>query len=290
MIRELRQEDAALETLERHAGAAAESQSKADGLVDIYRRYLADRRDRYDGEDALAVADATLFDGTQLLVYGVWRLGALGRRLIERLAARVPVTVFLPTTDTPADGAHAELRLWLRSQAGAETTLDTPLTAETALAHLQQTLFAPADAVTPDGTVSLVSAPEPLSEVREAARTCLDWARDGIAFREMAITYRDASTYRPLVEAVFTEAGIPVYLDDGPSIAERPLGRRFLALLDLIDSPLRRRDVLAFLTDGWLPKETRDRYGGARSRSGSQSRVARASSRASTSGVCGFAL
>ena len=94
LIRELRQEDAALETLERHAGAAAESQSKADGLVDIYRRYLADRRDRYDGEDALAVADATLFDGTQLLVYGVWRLGALGRRLIERLAARVPVTVF----------------------------------------------------------------------------------------------------------------------------------------------------------------------------------------------------
>ena len=98
LIRELRQEDAALETLERHAGAAAESQSKADGLVDIYRRYLADRRDRYDGEDALAVADATLFDGTQLLVYGVWRLGALGRRLIERLAARVPVTVFRPPT------------------------------------------------------------------------------------------------------------------------------------------------------------------------------------------------
>ena len=48
-----------------------------------------------------------------------------------------------------------------------------------------------------------------------------------------------------------------------PSIAERPLGRRMLALLDLVDSPLRRRDVLAFLTDGWLLKETRERYGNA---------------------------
>ena len=109
--------------------------------------------------------------------------------------------------------------------------------------------------------MQLVSAPDPLSEVREAARTCLDWAREGILFREMAITYRDAATYRPVVEAVFTEAGIPVYLDDGPSIAERPIGRRILALIDLIDSPLRRREVLTFLTDGWLPKETRERYG-----------------------------
>ena len=38
----------------------------------------------------------------------------------------------------------------------------------------------------PDDTIELVSAPDPLSETREAARTCLDWARAGIAFREMA--------------------------------------------------------------------------------------------------------
>ena len=90
------------------------------------------------------------------------------------------------------------------------------------------------------------TAPDALTEVREAARACLDWARDGIAFREMAITYRQAEIYRPLIEAVFAEAGIPVYLDDGPSLAERPLGRRILALLDLIDStaaPPRRHEL-----------------------------------------------
>jgi RecB family exonuclease len=79
----------------------------------------------------------------------------------------------------------------------------------------------------------------------------------------MAVTYRQAEVYRPLVEAVFAESRIPVYLDDGPSVAERPLGRRVLALLDLIDSPLTRRDVMAFLSDGWLPDATRERYGGA---------------------------
>ena len=84
---------------------------------------------------------------------------------------------------------------------------------------------------------------------------------------------------------MFTEAGIPVYLDDGPSIAERPIGRRILALIDLIDSNAAPADVLAFLTDGWLPKETRERYGDVAVRAGSPRRAARASRRASTSGA-----
>ena len=69
--------------------------------------------------------------------------------------------------------------------------------------------------------------------------------------------------YRPLVESVFSEAGLPVYLDDGPSLAERPLGRRILALLDLVGTDITRRDLMSFLSDGWLPKETRERFDGA---------------------------
>ena len=206
--------------------------------------------------DALGRGRRVAFDGAELLVYGLWRLGAHGRRLLERLAERVPVTVFLPTVGGDPDDAHVELRDWLTDAGASERAAGRRGAAKaTALAHLQARLVLRRSArPTPDGTVQLVSAPDPLTEVREAARTCLDWAREGILFREMAITYRDAGIYRPVVEAVFTEAGIPVYLDDGPSIAERPLGRRILALIDLIDSPLRRRDVLAFLTDGWLPE------------------------------------
>jgi ATP-dependent helicase/nuclease subunit B len=261
LVGELRQEDIPLEELERLGPSIAESPAKAAGLADVYRRYLHGRADRYDGADALAVADPSVFDGVELLVYGVWRFGWHGRRLLKELAERVSVTVFLPTAGGEPGVAHLELRDWLVS-IGASVEIAVPSEARaTALNRLHATLFRPSNAVEPDNTVQLVSAPDPLSEVREAARTCLDWARDGILFREMAITYRDAPTYRPVVEAVFTEAGIPVYLDDGPSIAERPIGRRILALIDLIDSKLRRRDVLAFLTDGWLPKETRERYG-----------------------------
>jgi RecB family exonuclease len=261
LVRELRREGIEIDELERVAAECLESAAKAEDLTALYRRYIERRLDVYDGDDALAAADPDRFDGIELLVVGIWRLGAHARRLVEVLAERVPVTVFLPTASQDADEAHGELRRWLLDRGSETIELDAPEGA-TALARLQQRLFAPRELIPPDVTIDPVSAPDPLTETREAARACLAWAEQGIAFREMAVAYRQAEVYRPLVEAVFAEAGIPVYLDDGPSLAERPLGRRILSLLDLVDSPLRRRDVMAFLSDGRMPKETRERFGG----------------------------
>jgi ATP-dependent helicase/nuclease subunit B len=262
LLRELRREGVSMDALAQVAAESLESAEKADDLVALYRRALDGRRGYYDGEDALAVANPDCFDGVALLIVGVWRLGATGRRLVGAIATRRPVTVFLPTVGGEADEAHAELRRWLLEQGAREETLPAPGD-ESALARLQAHLFSPAGPVPPDESVELVSAPDPLTEVREAVRVCLAWAEAGIPFREMAVTYRQAELYRPVLEAAFAAARIPVYLDDGPSLAERPLGRRILALLDLVDSPLRRRDVMAFLTDGRMPKETRERFGGA---------------------------
>ena len=80
----------------------------------------------------------------------------------------------------------------------------------------------------------------------------------------MAVSYRQAEAYAPLVEAVFGEAKIPVYVHDGWSLAERPLGQ--VGLSRCSTSSTRRsaeRDVMAFLSDGGLPNEARKRYGGA---------------------------
>ena len=213
------------------------------------------------------------------------------RRLVEALAERVPVTVFLPTVGEDADDAHAELRAWLLDRGAQLEELARPA-GETALAH------APARPLRPDRPVAArraasTSSPRPTRSPRPARprAPASPGPGEGIAFREMAVTYRQAELYRPLVEAVFAEAGIPVYLDDGPSLAERPLGRRILALLDLVDSPLRRRDVMAFLTDGCMPRETRERFGGAPRRAlGLDLASRRASSRGSSSGAHGSRL
>ena len=106
-----------------------------------------------------------------------------------------------------------------------------------------------------DDSVRLLSAPDPSREVREVARECLAWARDGIPFHEMAVVYRHADQYRSLIESVFGEAGIPLYLHEGTPMSERPLGRRAIALLDLVGAGFERRAVMDFLADTQASEE-----------------------------------
>ena len=261
--RELRLLGLELIDLQAALGAAAESSEKGDSLADLAGRMAEARRHSWDGADALAVADPDLFDGAALFVYGVTYLPDSAKRLIEAIAERVPVTIFLPALHEEAAQAYQDMVTWLE-RIGAEFT-DAPAPEEeptTALGILGATIFGPDLTPAPaDDTVRMVSAPDPVAEVREAVRTCLDWAEDGIPFREMAITYRQADPYEPIIESVLQEAGIPAYLHHGSSLAERPLGRRVLGLLDLIESDLGRAQVVALLSDGRMPDATRDRIG-----------------------------
>ena len=129
---------------------------------------------------------------------------------------------------------------------------------DTALARVRRSMFtAPAKPAIPaDGTLRLVSAPDPSREVRAAARACLQWAREGVPFWDMAVAYRHGEAYLPLAEAVFVEAGIPVYLHEGSPLAERPIGRQTLGAAGAV-----RRRAVAPVGDG-LP-DRREVPGGA---------------------------
>jgi len=242
--------------------AAAATDTKQRELAGLYLGYLEARSPFYDAGDAMAAPDAARLDDCAVLLYGVWEAAPRLRSLIEAIAERVPVTVLLPLTGSVADDAHGELREWLASRGANARELDTPSTPN-AVGTLRRQLFAEAPTpATPDDTVALVSAPDAVREARDAVRTCLRWAADGIAFHEMAIAYRNGREYRGLIDQALREAGIPFYLHEGTPLSERPLGRQALALLDLFDSTLPRAQVMQFLADARLPDATWERYGG----------------------------
>ena len=126
----------------------------------------------------------------------------------------LPVTVLLPATGVEeVDSAHAELRAALLA-AGADrpsrSTSDEPRSnrpARSARRHLFRD--SRRNPRTADDSLRLISGPDPAREVREVARQCLAWAREGIRFHEMAIAYRHPDPYRSLIESVFIEAGVP---------------------------------------------------------------------------------
>ncbi len=216
------------------------------------------RRGGFHGRpELIRMADAARFREPELFVYGIWGFTTLQQRMLERLMERVSLTVYLPDGSPDAIGTYATLREWLASLGATEERLALVETGATALHLLQTRLFGRPDGqpVPADGSVRLVSAPDTVREVREAARACLRWASEGIAFHEMAVAYRQATPYRGLIDEIFREASIPVYLHDGSPLIERPVGRSVAALLALIGSRLTRTSVMEFLTETTLPPE-----------------------------------
>lgn len=260
LVRELRGAGYDGPALETAIADACEVPDKAETIVELFSTFLERRADFYGPDDCLLAADDESSPWTHMFAFGLWEGTPALRAAIARLSAHIPFAAFLPSTGTSADDAHAEIQTWLEESGAEHVQLDDEPTDSTLSAVKSQLFHREREALNHDGTLQLVSAPDPTREVREVARACMDWAREGIRFHEMAIAYRNPEPYRATIEAVFTEAGIPVYLHEGSPLSERPLGRQALALLELMESQLERRRVMDFLSDLRLPSETREEY------------------------------
>src|SRR4051794_9193966 len=258
LVRELRGAGYDAQSLGAAIADSCEVPEKADAVQAIFSEFLSRRRSFYGPDDCLLAAEPDRAPWRSLFTYGLWDGPAALIDMLAKLADDIPVRVMLPETGVDeADSAHADLRAALLERGAELTALDEASTPGTTLESVRSSLFQPARSpVEPDASLKLISGPDPAREVREVARQCIGWARDGIQFHEMAIAYRHPDPYRSLIESVFIEAGVPVYLHEGTPMSERPLGRRVIALLELIDTGLERRALIDFLSDGRLPRKT----------------------------------
>ncbi len=264
LVRELRGAGYDLSDLDELLEGTTDALEKAEALSGILREFDCRRTSFYGPDDALLAADAAGLDGLALLVWGAIDLAPALERLIVAISDRRPVSLYL--ADVPAADAAPLAKLRRRLQQTGATLQEVPGPAGpgTMLNRVRASLFTPPrdPPLEPDGTLQLVSAPDPSREVRAAARACLRWAREGVPFWDMAVAYRHGEAYLPLAEAVFIEAGIPVYLHEGSPLAQRPLGRQTLGLLALFGDDLARQPVMDFLTDAKFPGALHAEYGG----------------------------
>ncbi|HYM15239.1 MAG TPA: PD-(D/E)XK nuclease family protein [Dehalococcoidia bacterium] len=250
------------DALEAASTAPMGDGEKLRDLAQLYGRY----RERLGAfaapADAYTAADIAAFEGP-LFIYGVWSPEEVQATLIERIAGGAPVTLFLASSGGVADEAHAELRARFGA-AGAAVRRLSPAPVDPVPVRMARALFAsPAQPIDAAGGVALVSAPDTVREVWEAARACLGWTEDGVRFHEMCVAYRNRDPYAALVGEIFTEAGIETYVHDGRRLAAHPLGRRLLALLELAaDGSFSRAAVMEFLTETRLSPGLRARYRG----------------------------
>lgn len=100
------------------------------------------------------------------------------------------------------------------------------------------------------GHVQLAECVNEYEEAYYAALNILKAKQDGVKFSEMAVIMHDCESRKGIIDAVFTDAGIPYFYSQRTSLASTPLARLVLSALRCVAFNFRSDDVMTLLKTG----------------------------------------
>jgi ATP-dependent helicase/nuclease subunit B len=242
----------------------------------LYRAYEQFLRSNnlYDEEDQVTLATRRIAGGAPLprearaaLVDGFYRCAPLWRALLAALAERgVEVTVTLPFD--PARpllfAASARTREQFRAEFDVtEIMLETPSDSvrPAELRAVERRIWrvrtdpqpAAEEPVEPqEEHLCLFDAPNPYAEVEMVARALRrEHDRKGTLWSRCAIILRAAETYLPILTGVCEKYGIPLAVGQARIVADNPLIKTIMTLLNVSTRDWQREDVIAFLKSSY---------------------------------------
>jgi len=125
---------------------------------------------------------------------------------------------------------------------------DTPC-----LAHLEKCFFAQAGGQADDRAegVKLVAAANRHAEVEGAAREIIHLCREkGYRRKDISVVLRKVETYRPLIDTVFSDYGIPFFIDVKREVGHHPLVALIKAALEVLTTGWNYDSVFGYLKTG----------------------------------------
>jgi len=270
-----------LEAAADRAGADPLLKDKLHDLKIIYAELEEALVGKYvESDDYLTLAASKIPEWTELKDAEVWvdgfesftpqELGVLAA--LMKQTKRVTVTL---TLDRLYEGkAPSDLTLFRRTaktcvklmalcrEEGVET--EEPVFCEgserfrsPALAHLERHFERrPIPAGPSDGAIRIFEAANRREEIEAVAREILRLVREeGYRYRDISVLVRDLAVYRDLLESLFADYGIPVFIDQKRSMQHHPLIELIRSSLDVILQNWRYEPVFrAFKTDLMFPE------------------------------------
>ncbi len=110
-----------------------------------------------------------------------------------------------------------------------------------------------------NAVMGLCKAKDMESEIIYAARKIRQLARsEHWHYRDFAVITRDVSRYESLIKRIFTQMGIPVYIDEKQSLYQHPLIELIRAALEVVAEKWRTDAVLRYLKCGLAWNNRRD--------------------------------
>lgn len=103
------------------------------------------------------------------------------------------------------------------------------------------------------GAITMLRCANVYAEAEATALHILDLVHHGYRYGDVAITVRDAASYRGILDAALERYNIPFYFSEKTSLSDKPLSRLLLSALRAVAYGFQSQDVLTMLKTGLCP-------------------------------------
>lgn len=289
LITELKRHQITPDVLEAYIPYTQENGALNLKLKDLH--YIYDRFDHYlkdkyiDGEDQLellikAIPKTGLLEGAHVYIDGFYRFTPQELNIVkELLQVAKNVTIALAVTEEELERPLDELDLFYQTKETYAMLKDMAddlaiewkepvfLTQngkkKLPFLHLQRHFDVrptPAFDEAVEGEILVAEAVHPRAEIEGVIQEILRLVRDeGYRYRDIALFVRETDQYYDLIQTLFNDYDIPVFIDEKRTMLNHPLIEFIRSLLDVIESNWRYDAMFRLLKTGFI-KPTNDRH------------------------------
>ncbi|MCP3026725.1 helicase-exonuclease AddAB subunit AddB [Halobacillus sp. A5] len=257
---------------------------KLDDLTYIYDRLVDALREQYiDSEDQLQllsekIPEAAFLNGAEVYVDGFHSFTPQEYAVIAALLKKCTSVKVTLTTDYPHTEENEDLDLFHETK---ETYFQLKQMAEElglgvegvevldeqrgrfenrpALRHLEKYFdHRPAPVFEEKAPIAIAEAVHPRAEVEGAAQEILRLVREeGYRYKDIAVLIREPDVYHSLLDTLFDDYEIPVFIDEKRTMLNHPLIELIRSGLDVVEGNFRYDAVFRLLKTGFIPSADR---------------------------------
>ncbi|UOQ43482.1 helicase-exonuclease AddAB subunit AddB [Halobacillus salinarum] len=252
---------------------------KLDDLYYIYERLTDALREQYiDSEDQLQlladkISQAQFLENAEVYVDGFHSFTPQEYVVIEELMKKVSSVHVTLTTEAPQAEENAELDLFhetketffslqnLAHEAGVSVEEVLPLDHKEGrfknrpfFRHMEEYFDTrPAPPFHGESPIQIAEAVHPRAEVEGVAQEILRLVREeGYRYKDIALLMREPEVYHSLVDTLFEDYHIPVFIDEKRTMLNHPLIELIRSGLDVVEGDFRYDALFRLLKTGFI--------------------------------------
>lgn len=268
----------------KHSGEEA-LKDKLEDLAYIYDNLMHALRDQYiDSEDQLQllankIAEADFLEGAEIYFDGFHSFTPQELIVIQALMKKAKRMTITLTLDEPRYGEIPELDLFYQTANSFQEIKETadevsvPITEikhlygnvgrfqqRHAFEHLEHYFDQrPAPAYQEETPIAIAQAVHPRAEVEGVAQEIIELVRDkNYRYQDMAILIREPEVYHDLIQTVFEDYKIPVFIDEKRIMMNHPFIEFVRSALDVIEGNWRYDAIFRLLKTDFIPSKDPD--------------------------------